>query len=106
MHHEVTTAIVFVLSRYLLRDAARCIDYCRAQGYAMVGVIQDDWGEAMRMLHAGKAQVLVAAELQHVDPGRTPRVEFVALQTPSTGPAAPRTGRNERTAVIRRSAAE
>ncbi len=95
MPHHVTTAVVFVLSRYLLPDADRCIDYCRAQGYAMVGVITDDWHEAMHMLHEGKAVVLVVADRQHLDPERAPRVEAVADRGPTGRP---------KTQIIRRNA--
>lgn len=102
----VTNAVVFVLSQHLLPDAERCIAHCLAQGYHMIGLIKDDWEAAMKMLHEGKASVIVAADPQHVDPLREPRVEFVALHRPrNAGPAASRPGKGERTQLIRRNAA-
>jgi hypothetical protein len=74
----MTTAVVFVLSQYLMPDAERCITYCLARGYDMIGVIKDDWDAAFGMLVAGTVTVVVAADPHHVDPGRTPRVEYVA----------------------------
>lgn len=90
----MTDAIVFVQTQHLLRDAALCIEYCRNQGYNMVGVVKDDWKEAMRMGNAGQAGVIVAADAQHLDPKRRPRVEIVAEQ--------PVSDRETRTRIIRR----
>lgn len=93
---HATTALVFVLSRHLLNDAARCIEYCRCQGYSMIGVVKDDWAEAMRMLHQERvADVVVVADRQHLDPRRAPRVEVVADHG---------TGGRPKTQIIRRNA--
>lgn len=75
---HLTTAIVFVVSRYLLTDAARCIDYCRSRGYVMAGVVKDDWAAAIALIRAGQASVIVVADTRHLDPDREPRIEVVA----------------------------
>lgn len=104
-------AIVFVMSNHLITDADRCIKYCLARGYHMVGVIKDDWMAAMDMLHDGRAEVLVIADPQHLPADRAPRVEYVAFEDPHAtdhAPGAPRSARNqrtERTRVVRRNAA-
>ena len=94
-HHIQTAAIVFVLSRYLLRDAARCIDHCRINGYNMIGVVRDDWAEAWGYLRTGKVDVIVVADRQHLDPERSPRIEAVADRGPTGRP---------KTQIIRRNA--
>lgn len=93
MSHLPVEAMVFVLSRRLFPDVGICIEYCIAQGYAMCGVIQDDWTKACDYLHSGKADVLVVADDRALDPDRFPRVEVVAHQdTEPTRPDVP-TGR-------------
>ncbi|SNY29178.1 hypothetical protein [Paractinoplanes atraurantiacus] len=110
-------AIVFVLSGHLLPDADRCIRYCLSRGYNMIGVVRDDWRAAMEMLADGRAEVLVVADPQHLDPNRTPRVEYVSHAEPAVAAAVPEPdrpagatarqpkSRTERTRVIRRTAA-
>lgn len=104
-------AIVFVMSSHLLPDADRCIRYCLARGYRMIGVVRDDWAAATRMLLDGRAQVLVVADPQHLDPDRLPRVEYVCHEEPAAsnhvaGAVRPKPGsRTERTRVISRTAA-
>lgn len=93
-------AVVFVLSQHLLPDADRCIQYCLGHGYAMVGLIKDDWGAAITMLIDGKASVVVAASPDHVPADRTPRVEYVCHAAPPAGRA-----RTVRTSRINRSGA-
>lgn len=90
----MTHAIVFVLTQHLLPDAARCIEYCRSRGYDMVGVVRDDWTEAIRLTREGKASVIVAADARHLDPKRRPRIEIVAEQ--------PISDKETRTRIIRR----
>jgi len=106
-YHLQTAAVVFVLTRYLLRDTDRCLEYCRQQGYRFVGLIADDWAAAIELTRSGEAQVIVVADPEHVDPDRTPRVEFVAHQMPQgAGPAGPRPGAAPRTHIVRRQTEE
>jgi hypothetical protein len=111
MHNANVAAIIFVTAGHLLIDAERCIRYCAARGYKMVGVIRDDWPAAMDMLHDGRAEVLVIADPEHLDPERAPRVEYVAYNEPPAAAAGGRTqparnARTERTHVVRRNAAK
>lgn len=92
-------AVVFVLTQYLARDADRCIQHCITNGYAMIGLIKDDWKAALALAVEGKASVIVAASPDHVDPEREPRVEFVSHQ-PALAESDGRR-RDERTRVIR-----
>jgi hypothetical protein len=96
---HTTDAVVFVLTRFLLPDADRCIQYCITSGYHMVGLVRDDWGAAMEMLHDGRAEVLVVADPQHLDPHRSPRIEMVSH--PPQGGAV----RSERSRMVKRTAA-
>lgn len=89
-------AIIFVLSQYLLPDADRCIRHCLAHGYFVVGVVKDNWGQAMEYLHDGTATVLVVADPRHLDPNREPRIEVVAEGTAG----------QPRTRMLRRNAAK
>lgn len=109
-----TQALVLVLSKRLFPDTKICIDYCLAHGYAVVGVIRDDWDRAIEYLYQRKAHVLVVADDRTLQPDRTPRVEVVAHQhTKPTRPDVPtgarggkhRRGRNERTSLLKRNAA-
>lgn len=108
MTHPPVQAIVFVLSSRLLPDAAICIEYCRALGYHMVGVIRDDWAKACDYLYHGKADVVVVADDRTLDPDRTPRVEVVAHQhTQPARPDVPTAHRpRERTWMVKRNGEE
>lgn len=88
---HTTTAIIFVLSQYLLPDADRCIRHCLANGYSVVGVVKDNWRQAMEYLNDGTASVLVVADPRHLDPQREPRIEVVAEGT----------GKGRRTRIVR-----
>ena len=89
-------AVVFVPTSHLLPDTQHCIAYCLTQGYAVVGVIRDDWHQAMQYLFTGAAAVLVIADLRHLDPSRQPRIEVVAEQPTGDG------RRHRRTRLIRK----
>lgn len=99
-------AVVFVLTQHLLPDTERCITYCLARGYHMVGVVKDDWAAAIAMLIDGRASVIVADSPDHVPPDREPRVEYVChagrTRPSNAGPGS--SPRETRTRVIRRSA--
>lgn len=99
-------AVVFVSTQHLLPDAHRCINYCRTQGYSMIGVVKDDWTTALEYITSGKAAVLVVADEQHLDPARTPRIEVVThgRQTNAGGRSAKGKTRNTRTRIVRRNA--
>lgn len=101
-----TEAIVFVLSKHLLPNAAICIEYCVRSGYNMVGVVRDDWTEAMRMVHSGTADVIVVADERDMAPDRTPRVEIISHQNArSAGPAAVQPARRRTSRITRPDAA-
>lgn len=89
-----TDAVVFVLSRYLFPDVERCVSHCLVHGYNAVGVVKDNWKQAMDYLNEGKATVLVVADPEHLDPKRSPRIEVA-------DPLA-RRPRHDRTRIIRR----
>lgn len=86
----MTTAIVFVLSEYLLPDAGIGINHCIAHGYE-AQLVKDDWKTAMEYLTDGKADVLVIPDEGHLDPDRTPRIEVVSRQPSNRGPGGVRT---------------
>lgn len=100
MNHHMTEAVVFVLTAHLLPDADRCIRHCLSRGYHVVGIVKDNWAEAMRMLHDGRAEVLVVADEQHLDPERAPRIEVVGRR-----PGAKPGPRSERSQMVKRNAA-
>lgn len=77
-----THAIVFVLGRYIMPDAARCIGYAIGRGYHVIGIVKDDWQAATDMLIEKQATVIVAADPRHLDPNRVPRVEYVIHEGP------------------------
>lgn len=85
----MTAAIVFVLTEHLRPDAARCIGYCVSRGYHVIGIVKDDWTAAINMLNNKQAAVIVAADPGHLDPQRTPRVEYVIHHGPD-GKSRPR----------------
>lgn len=95
---ETVTAVVFVLTQHLMPDADRCLRYCMANRYNVIGVVRDRWADAMAMLADGRASVLVVADDQHLDPNRQPRIEVVAQQHDSP--------RLARTRALRRNAAK
>ena len=78
----MTEVVVFVVTKHLLPDAARCIGYCVARGYHVIGIIKDDWSAAINMLIDKQAAAIVAADPSHLDPNRVPRVEYVIHHGP------------------------
>lgn len=97
----MTTAIVFVLTEYLVIDGATGTTHCTIHGYDMRGLVLDDWKKACQYLADGLADVLVIADESHLDPDRVPRIEVVSHHR-APGPRSPR---QERTQLIRRGAA-
>lgn len=79
-------AIILVLGQYLYPDVDRCVRYCLAHRYDVVGVVKDNLRQAVEYLHAGKAQVLVVADARHIDP----RIEVVADPPSPDGRPRPR----------------
>ncbi|NMO53541.1 hypothetical protein HH310_20435 [Actinoplanes sp. TBRC 11911] len=70
-------AVIFVRPENYGVTAARCLDYCAAKRYNVIGLIPGDWPAAMRMLNEGLAGVVVVASAEQLDPDREPRVEVV-----------------------------
>lgn len=83
----MTSAVVFVISKYLENDANQCLDYCAARGYEIAGLVRDDWDAALNVIRAGLATVVVVAAAERLDASCTPRMEVVAGQ-PIAPPAA------------------
>jgi hypothetical protein len=103
----MTNAVVFVLGNRLILDGNICLQYCLAHGYNMIGVVKDDWRQALDYLHDGTAAVLVVAD-ERSFADQSPRIEVVAhagTRTPNGNPKAAGR-RNERTHLVRRTAAE
>lgn len=105
MTRHVTEAVVFVLTQHLTPDAPRCIDYCLARGYHMKALIKDDWSKAISYITSGLATVLVVADVDHLDPGRTPRIEVVADRLRNDPPAGGGERRHRTSRLNRRDAA-
>lgn len=74
----LTDAIVFVMSQHVLTDVERCIAYSLARGYNVIGVVRDNWQQAIDYLHDGTATVMVVAARNKLDPCREPRIEAAA----------------------------
>jgi hypothetical protein len=115
MTHQ-TLAMIFVLKSRLVIDGQICLEYCLAMGYAMRGVVIDDWRKACDYLWRGEADVLVVADARSLDPDRAPRVEVVAhhVSRPARAdvPTGHRVGKhrakgtNERSRMVKRTAAK
>lgn len=99
----MTQAVVFVLSRHLMPNASICYQYCLTLGYTAIGLVRDDWAEAWAYVTRGEADLIVVANPQDMEPGRTPRVEIVSHSTQQgAGPAGTRPGTAQRTRLIQR----
>ncbi|WP_250008040.1 hypothetical protein [Actinoplanes sp. M2I2] len=61
-------AVIYVRPENYSASAARCLDYCSARRYNVVGLIPGDWDAAMRMLHEGKASVVVVSSVEQMEP--------------------------------------
>ena len=64
----VINAVIYVRPENYSASAARCLDYCAARQYDVVGLIPGDWEAAMRMLREGVAQVVVVSSAEQVEP--------------------------------------
>jgi hypothetical protein len=83
------------------RWEARCLEYCDRRRYRVVALVvggPERWDDAMDMMYAREADVLVVASKMHLPPDRTPRVEAVTdeFSRIEDGPS------HRRTRVIRR----
>jgi hypothetical protein len=73
-------AVIFVLSERLIQDGHVCLQHCLTHGYRMIGVVRDNWREAMEYINDGRAAVLVVAGGPHHLPPRAPRVEYATMR--------------------------
>ena len=64
----VVDAVIYMRPENYSASAARCLDYCSARRYNVVGLIPGDWDAAMRMLREGKASVVVVSSAEHLQP--------------------------------------
>lgn len=56
----------------------RAIAWCEARRYVVEGIVQmDRYQDAVHVVAEGRAQVIVAASADSLDPNRLPRVEIV-----------------------------
>lgn len=65
----------------------QCLRHCMARGYLVIGHATQ-WRDAAHMMLDGRAQVIVAADVEHFPPDRIPRIE--AAGQPPTTPGPPR----------------
>jgi hypothetical protein len=89
-------AIIFVPDEERDRWEARCLEYCDRRGYEVVALVvgaPDRWNDAMDMMYAHEADVVVVASKDHLPPDRTPRVESSTEELPRTRPGTRRPGR-------------
>lgn len=79
-------AVIYVRPANYDVNAARCLEYCQARRYNVVGLVPGDWRAATRMLGDGLASVIVVSAADRPEPIREPRVEVV----PKRGTRRPR----------------
>lgn len=73
-----------------------CLKYCDRRGYEVVALVvggPDRWNDAMDMMYAHEADVVVVASKDHLPPDRTPRVEVINDEQVRTRPGTRRPGR-------------
>lgn len=112
----MTRALIHVPTEAYEAHADRCMRYIEEHGYEFVGLIRDDWTKVKHMFDNDGASVAIVADVEHLDPNRKGRVEVVPdrpVPEKSTNergdiPAdpGPRSARNRRTQIIRRTAGE
>jgi hypothetical protein len=70
-----------------------CLNHTRRCRYELLGIITTaPWPEVRQMMLDGKIDVVVVAELEHLPPDRTPRIEVAsraAHQPPAPFPRGP-----------------
>ena len=52
--NPVVDAVIYVRPENYSASAARCLDYCSARRYNVVGLIPGDWAAAMRMCRSAR----------------------------------------------------
>lgn len=97
----MTIALIFVPAGEFDPHASRCLAYCERRGYQLAGVVRGDWDAVVRMMCDHAVDAVVVSTSTHLDPLRTPRLEYVSQELRSSG----RNQRNQRTRLIRRDAA-
>ncbi len=82
---EITRAAVYLLQTDRQdRDERQCLDHCQLHQYVVVSITVDDhtarrWGDTVRMVSIGEADVIVIPDQSHLIPTRVPRVEVADL---------------------------
>lgn len=91
-------AVIFIpAALHLVEHFNACRLHCEAHGYQIAGLVTTTWDDALTMIWARAAGVVVVARREHLPPDREPRVEVAAeAETPSG---------HCRTRIIRRDAA-
>jgi hypothetical protein len=68
-----------------------CLNHTRRCRYELLGIITTaPWPEVRQMMLDGKIDVVVVAELEHLPPDRTPRIEVAGRPAHSSLPSVPR----------------
>lgn len=73
----MTDAVIFVPPGAVDAGTARCLDYCAAKRYHVVGLVPGDWAAATGMVRDGKAAVIVVSSADQLGPTREQRIEIV-----------------------------
>lgn len=81
-------AVIYVRPENYSANAARCLDYCAARRYNVVGLVPGDWRAALRMLGDGTAGVIVVSATDHRPPGE-PGIEIVPKRRGRASNASP-----------------
>jgi hypothetical protein len=85
----VTRAIIYVPPvAHMFMYADQCFRAAAAKGYDVGDRFTNDWRQAVAIIRASDADVLLYAREEHLDPRRKPRAELAA---PDDVPFHPRT---------------
>ncbi|MEU5785886.1 hypothetical protein [Micromonospora lupini] len=70
---------------------ARCLDHLRRHDYRLNGIMRASWERVEQKMVDGEVDVVVIADLAHLPPDRSPRIE-VAAPVSSADEARPGSG--------------